>query len=64
MTRTIRLINKMFNPLILWCFGWKRKIDPDAHPVDRIKWRNPKTGHWEVEGMAISLCEHRGTDDS
>ena len=50
------LINRIFNPLILWSFGWKRKREPYAG-THRILWKQPKTGYWFVEDAAIIICE-------
>ena len=53
---TKHYIEKLFNPLILRCSGWKKKKELYAGDY-RTLWKNPDTGHWLVESAAIEICE-------
>jgi len=57
--KTLELfITKVLDPLILWCFGWKRKRELHAG-IYRTLWQDPKTKHWLVPNVAIIICTTR-----
>ena len=49
------LIKKILDPLILWCFGWKKKKELYAGAY-RTLWQDPKTKHWLSQDAAIFIC--------
>lgn len=57
------LIKLIFDPLILWCFGWKQRRESWAG-ILRTLWKDPETGHWLIQNAAIIICERRITSQS
>jgi len=49
---------KLLNRLILFCFGWRRRREY-SDGMWRVWYRDPKTGKWWVEEVAIVICEKR-----
>ena len=62
--RFLLWVVKRLDPIILWCFGWRRKwrvvnrgtVSVYRYPV----WEDPKNpGSYHAESMAIQICEGR-----
>ena len=67
MKTTIKIIIKLFNCSILWCFGWKRKkfnyYFRDLPGGNMILWRDPIDHNcWLPLENAIIICEKRLND--
>ena len=58
------IIACLLDPLILWCFGWKRRVQ--IHKFNGITtciypvWEDPKNkGKYYKKSDAIKMCEER-----
>ena len=54
-------IRKVFNPAILWCFGWKYESQY-SHGIKFYCWIDPKDGVRYSQERAIEICESRIDD--
>ena len=55
------LVNWLFNPAILWCYGWKRWKQP-TKCANRVMWEDRKgCGKFFTEAEAIKTVEKRAS---